>query len=193
MDDRDRKEKLVERLKLLRGLSEHAYRRMLTELEQSSDRSGYDEAGQVRITLFDAKTRDRESFDAASDRRFALHYVRASLSIDTAYAAQGAKVVCIFVNDTCDALVIERLASFGIELIALRCAGFNNVDLDACQRHGITVVRVPAYSPYAVAEFTVALMMMLNRQLHHAYSRNRSGNFSLTVSPVLICTARQWA
>jgi D-lactate dehydrogenase len=83
------------------------------------------------------------------------------------------------VNDTCDAEVIDILAAQGVEFIALRCAGFNNVDLDACQAHGISIARVPAYSPYAVAEHTVGLMLMLNRHLHHAYIRNRYGYFVL--------------
>jgi D-lactate dehydrogenase len=179
VDDKQRKMELIERLKLLQGLDEATYRRMLSEVEQTGEHSGLDEEGRVRVTLFDAKPRDMDSFDAANSAPCALHYVRASLSVDTAYAAQGSKVVCIFVNDTCDAPVVERLAAFGVELIALRCAGFNNVDLDACRQHSIDVVRVPAYSPYAVAEFTVALMMMLNRRLHHAYIRNRSGNFVL--------------
>ena len=179
MDDRKRKVELIERLKLLSGLDEATYGRVLFELEQNWDQTGHDEKGRVRVTLFDAKRRDIDSFDAANNGRFALHYVRAPLSADTAYATQGSKVVCIFVNDACDAPVVEKLASFGVEFIALRCAGFNNVDLEACQRHGISVARVPAYSPYAVAEFTVALMMMLNRRLHHAYMRGRSGNFVL--------------
>ncbi len=179
MDDQERKRALIERLKLLRGLDEVTYRRLRLELEQSRDRTGYDEKGRVRVTLFDAKSRDRDSFDAVNNGRFALHYVRAGLSADTAYAAQGSKVICIFVNDTCDAHVVDKLASLGVQLIALRCAGFNNVDLEACGRHDISVVRVPAYSPYAVAEFTIALMMMLNRRLHHAYIRNRTGNFLL--------------
>lgn len=88
-------------------------------------------------------------------------------------------VVCIFVNDTADAETIGRLAAMGVKLIALRCAGFNNVDLNAAARHRIPVVRVPAYSPYAVAEYAVALMLALNRKIHRAYWRTRDGNFSL--------------
>ena len=180
LDDQRRKMELIERLKLLTGLDEATYRRVLFELEQNGTRArGWMRRDASGSRFFDAKPRDMESFDAANKGSFALHYVRAALSVDTAYAAQGSKVVCIFVNDTCDAPVVEKLAAFGVELIALRCAGFNNVDLEACQRHDISVVRVPAYSPYAVAEFTVALMMMLNRRLHHAYMRNRSGNFVL--------------
>ena len=86
---------------------------------------------------------------------------------------------CVFVNDTADAETIGRLAAMGVKLIALRCAGFNNVDLNAAARHRIPVVRVPAYSPYAVAEYAVALMLALNRKIHRAYWRTRDGNFSL--------------
>ena len=93
--------------------------------------------------------------------------------------AQDTDVVCIFVNDTADAETIGRLAAMGVKLIALRCAGFNNVDLNAAARHRIPVVRVPAYSPYAVAEYAVALMLALNRKIHRAYWRTRDGNFSL--------------
>lgn len=93
--------------------------------------------------------------------------------------AQDTDVVCIFVNDTADAETIDRLAAMGVKLIALRCAGFNNVDLNAAARHRIPVVRVPAYSPYAVAEYAVALMLALNRKIHRAYWRTRDGNFSL--------------
>ncbi len=174
-----RKVELIDRLKLVPGLSEPAYQRLVHDLEQADATRSSALQTHTRVTLFDAKSRDIESFDAANTGSFLLHYVAAPLSVDTASAAQGSKVACIFVNDTCDAGVIEKLADRGVELLALRCAGFNNVDLEACQRHQITVVRVPAYSPYAVAEFTVALMMMLNRRLHHAYMRNRTGNFVL--------------
>ena len=92
---------------------------------------------------------------------------------------QGVHTVCIFVNDTADADVIRIMADNGVKLLALRCAGFNNVDLDACAACGITVVRVPAYSPYAVAEYPVALMLSLNRKIPRAVWRTRDGNFSL--------------
>ncbi|MHB8969843.1 MAG: 2-hydroxyacid dehydrogenase [Pirellulaceae bacterium] len=179
MSDRARVSALIERLKLLPRLDESTYQRLLRELEASCDRTGYDGEGHVRVTVFDAKTRDIDSLDAANRGRFLLHYVRAPLSLDTARAAEGSKVACIFVNDVCDAAVIERLSALGVELIALRCAGFNHVDMQACERLHMNVVRVPAYSPYAVAEFTIALMMMLNRRIHHAYARNRTGNFVL--------------
>ena len=87
--------------------------------------------------------------------------------------------MCIFVNDTADAETIRQLAEMGVKLIALRCAGFNNVDLTAAVRHGVSVVRVPAYSPHAVAEHAVVLMLSLNRKIHRAYWRTRDGNFSL--------------
>lgn len=92
---------------------------------------------------------------------------------------QGVDVVCIFVNDIADAQVIRAMAANGVKLIALRCAGYNNVDLNAAQENGIKVVRVPAYSPYAVAEHTVALMLALNRRIPRATWRTRDGNFSL--------------
>lgn len=179
MQDQERVTALIDRLKLLPGLDACTYRRLLQELEASRDRTGFDDQGRVRVTVFDAKARDVESFDAANNGRFLLHYVRAPLSLDTCLAAQDAKVVCVFVNDDCSAPVLERLSALGVELIALRSAGFNHVDLEACRRLNLSVVRVPAYSPYAVAEFTVALMMMLNRRLHVAYMRNRAGNFVL--------------
>ncbi len=179
MDDPQRVTALIDRLKLLPGLDENTYQRLLHELDAGRDRTGYDSAGRAHVTLFDARRRDVESFDAANNGRFLLHYVRAPLSRDTARAAEGSRVVCVFVNDDCGAEVLEQLAAMGVELIALRCAGFNHVDLDACRRLHLNVVRVPAYSPHAIAEFTVALMLMLNRRLHHAYLRNRSGNFVL--------------
>jgi D-lactate dehydrogenase len=179
MSDRERISALIDRLKLLPRLDEGTYQRLLRQLEESRDRTGYDGEGHVRVTVFDAQRRDVESLDAANRGRFLLHYVRAGLSADTARAAEGSKVACVFVNDNCDADVLERLAVLGVELLALRCAGFNHVDMQACERLHLNVVRVPAYSPYAVAEFTVALMMVLNRRIHHAYARNRTGNFVL--------------
>ena len=101
------------------------------------------------------------------------------LDEDTAHLAAGRKVVCIFVNDCCDRATLERLKSVGVELVALRCAGYNNVDLEAAKELDLCVVRVPAYSPYAVAEHTVALMMALNRKIYRAHPRVREGNFSL--------------
>lgn len=102
-----------------------------------------------------------------------------NLTAATAKLAEGFEVVCVFVNDLLDADVLQKLFAGGVRLIALRCAGYNNVDLAAAARLGIRVIRVPAYSPYAVAEHTVGLMLALNRKLHKAYNRVREGNFSL--------------
>ncbi|QXF33635.1 2-hydroxyacid dehydrogenase [Photorhabdus luminescens] len=101
------------------------------------------------------------------------------LSSKTAKNAIGADAVCIFVNDNADREVLEELAEMNIKILALRCAGFNNVDLDAAEELGIQVVRVPAYSPEAVAEHAVGLMLCLNRRIHRAYQRTRDANFSL--------------
>jgi D-lactate dehydrogenase len=101
------------------------------------------------------------------------------LSRETASLASGFDAVCIFVNDQISAAVIEKLSALDVRLIALRCAGYNNVDITAAQRHGLTVTRVPGYSPYAVAEHTLGLILALNRKLHRAYNRVREGNFAL--------------
>ncbi|MHC4400998.1 MAG: Rossmann-fold NAD(P)-binding domain-containing protein, partial [Planctomycetota bacterium] len=164
MNDQERLAAVLKNLQSLDGLDEDRFDHLLATLDRGRGKFGYDGRGRLKVVLFDAKSYDVESFDRQSDGRYAVSYVRASLNRDTAPAAKGSKVVCIFVNDTCDATVVELLASLGVELIALRCAGFNNVDLEACDRHNVSVVRVPAYSPYAVAEHTVALMLMLNRR-----------------------------
>ena len=133
-----------------------------------------------KIAFFGTKPYDRESFDQANEAYgFDIRYFKGHLTPESAILAQGAAAVCIFVNDTADAAAIHALKEQGVPLIALRCAGFNNVDLDAAARDGITVVRVPAYSPYAVAEHAVALMLALNRKIHRAYWRTRDGNFAL--------------
>ena len=134
----------------------------------------------MKITFFGTQPYDRESFDRGnSSCVFEFKYHRSHLNGNNALLAQGADAVCIFVNDTADAGTIRQLAAMGVKLIALRCAGFNNVDLKAAAEYGIPVVRVPAYSPHAVAEHAVALMLALNRKVHRAYWRTRDGNFSL--------------
>ena len=134
----------------------------------------------MKITFFGTQPYDRESFDRANAScGFEFNYHRSHLNGNNALRAQGADAVCIFVNDTADAGTIRQLAAMGVKLIALRCAGFNNVDLKAAAEYGIPVVRVPAYSPHAVAEHAVALMLALNRKVHRAYWRTRDGNFSL--------------
>jgi D-lactate dehydrogenase len=140
----------------------------------------HDADSRLKVAVFDAKPYTSASFLERNRDRFALRFFEARLGADTAAMADGFRVVCPFVNDVVDADVAERLGRMGVELVALRCAGYNNVDLEACARRGIDVVRVPAYSPYAVAEHAVALMMALNRHIHRAHNRVREGNFSLS-------------
>jgi D-lactate dehydrogenase len=133
----------------------------------------------MKIAVFSAKKYDREFLNAASGARHELRFFEPHLNEETVGLTTGSQAVCVFVNDQVNAAVIDRLHSLGVRLIALRCAGYNNVDLVAATEHDITVVRVPAYSPYAVAEHTIALMLALNRKLHRAYNRVREGNFAL--------------
>ena len=133
----------------------------------------------MKVAVFSSKRYDRASLDAANAGRHELHYYDPHLDAVTAPLAHGHDAVCVFVNDRLDATVLAVLASAGTRLVALRCAGFNNVDMHAAQRLGFTVVRVPAYSPHAVAEHTIALILALNRKLHRAYNRVREGNFAL--------------
>ena len=133
----------------------------------------------TKITFFDAKPYDIASFEAHNQSfGFDIHYHESHLNKDNAILANGSDVVCAFVNAVIDKKVIDQLVSFGVKLIALRSAGYNNVDLQAAKGR-IRIVRVPAYSPYAVAEHTLALMLTLNRKIHKAYSRTRDGNFAL--------------
>ena len=134
----------------------------------------------MKVILFGTQPYDRESFERIRPAfGFEVCYHRSHLNASNVVLARGADAVCIFVNDVADADTIRELAAMGVKLIALRCAGFNNVDLTAAARYGIPVVRVPAYSPHAVAEHAVALMLALNRKIHRAYWRTRDGNFSL--------------
>ncbi len=134
----------------------------------------------MRTILFSSQTYDRDSFTAAvRPESVQLHFQPARLSLDTAALAHGYEVVCPFINDDLSAPVLEQLADGGTQLIALRSAGFNHVDLPAAKRLGLSVVRVPAYSPHAVAEHAVALILALNRRLHQAYNRTREGDFTL--------------
>lgn len=132
------------------------------------------------IVFYGTKPYDKASFEALNrEYGFDIHYFKGNLSLENVALTQGSQVVCVFVNDNVDAQVIRVLSENGVRLIALRCAGFNNVDLQAARRYGIRVVRVPAYSPYAVAEYTLALMLTLNRKIHRAAWRTREGNFAL--------------
>lgn len=130
--------------------------------------------------MFSSKPYDRAAFELANESfGFDLTFLSDRLSAETAHLAGGAEAVCAFVNDVVSAPVLEQLADAGTRCVALRCAGFNNVDLDAASRLGIDVVRVPAYSPNAVAEHTIAMILALNRGIHRAHARVRDGNFSL--------------
>lgn len=134
----------------------------------------------AKIAFFSAQPYDISFFERQNAVfGYELDFFDAQLRSHTVQLAQGADVVCIFVNDHCHAAIIEKLAGLGVKLIALRCAGFNNVDLAAASRFGIQVVRVPAYSPEAVAEHAAALILTLNRKTHKAYNRVRDQNFSL--------------
>jgi len=133
----------------------------------------------MKVAIFSAKKYDREFLSAANASRHELRFFEPHLHEETAGLATGFEAVCVFVNDQVNAAVLARLQSLGVRLVALRCSGHNNVDLAAATKRGVTVVRVPAYSPYAVAEHTIALMLALNRKLHRAYNRVREGNFSI--------------
>ncbi|MBN1269966.1 MAG: 2-hydroxyacid dehydrogenase [Kiritimatiellae bacterium] len=133
----------------------------------------------VRMAFFDTKSYTREFFDRANERHgFEIKYYKERLSPDTAPLTKGFDAVCIFVNDQVTAEVADELVHSGVKFIALRCAGYNNVDLKAVYGR-IHVARVPAYSPHAVAEHAVALMLSLNRKIHKAYYRTHDNNFAI--------------
>jgi D-lactate dehydrogenase len=132
----------------------------------------------MKIAFFSTKSYDRQFFDHYVSTHEII-YFEARLNKQTASLAAGCNAVCVFVNDKLSRNTILELKRIGIQLIALRSAGFNNVDLAAAKENNMAVVRVPAYSPYAVAEHAVALMLTLNRKTHKAYNRVREGNFSL--------------
>lgn len=132
------------------------------------------------VAFFDAKPYDSEFFNTANASfGFEIKYLDVHLSRNTAILAKGCEAVCLFVNDSANADVLQLLKNYGVQIAALRCSGYNNVDLKAARQHQIAVVRVPAYSPYAVAEHAAGMMLCLNRKLHHAYSRTRENNFSI--------------
>lgn len=133
----------------------------------------------MKIAFFDTKQYDKNSFEKhAKEKNITVKYYETKLTEDTVYLAKGYDVVCVFVNDTVNSEVIDKLCELGVKLIALRCAGFNNVDVKYAFGK-IHVVRVPAYSPYAVAEHTMAMLLTSIRRIHKAYIRTRDFNFSL--------------
>lgn len=134
----------------------------------------------MKLAIYSTKQYDRKYLELVNKEfGFELEFFDFLLSAKTAKVAQGCEAVCIFVNDDASREVLTELAALGVKIIALRCAGFNNVDLVAAKELGLQVVRVPAYSPEAVAEHAVGLMMSLNRRIHRAYQRTRDANFSL--------------
>jgi len=142
----------------------------------------------IRIAFFGTKKYDQETFNSINSLtdeqgnprfNFEIKYYKSHPTMDNVMLVQGATVVCCFVNDPLTADIISEMGRLGVRLIALRCAGFNNVDLHAAQKAGIRIVRVPAYSPHAIAEFTLGLILALNRHLPRAAARTRDGNFSL--------------
>ncbi|MEM9091802.1 MAG: 2-hydroxyacid dehydrogenase [Cyanobacteria bacterium P01_F01_bin.53] len=134
----------------------------------------------MKIAFFSAKAYDKQSFETTNQTfNHTLTFFEPRLTPKTAALAAGFPVVCVFINDELGEETLREIAANGTQLIALRCAGFNNVDLDIAKELGLKVVRVPAYSPYAVAEHAVGLIMMLNRKLYRAYNRVREDNFAL--------------
>jgi D-lactate dehydrogenase len=138
----------------------------------------------MKIAVFSAQAYDRRFLDEAiatggDSDRFTLVYHETALSMHSALLAKGCDAVCVFVNDVLDAAVLAKLKDLGVRAVLLRCAGFNNVDLKAAAALGFFVARVPAYSPEAVAEHAIAMIMTLNRNTHRAYNRVREGNFML--------------
>lgn len=134
----------------------------------------------MKVTFFSSKPYDKEFFDKVNqDFNFELDYFETHLGPHILNVVDHSDAVCAFVNDTLNAEVLESLSTKGVKYIALRCAGFNNVDLEAAKRLGMRVCRVPAYSPEAVAEHAMAMILTLNRKTHKAYNRVREQNFSL--------------
>lgn len=133
----------------------------------------------MKVAVFSSKTYDQQSLEAANQGRHEFTFFESHLTPQTAALSQGHQAVCCFVNDSVSDATLAELKDYGVELVALRCAGFNNVDLAEAQRLGIKVARVPEYSPYAVAEHAVALILGLNRNTHRAFNRVRENDYSL--------------
>ncbi|MFT7261623.1 MAG: D-lactate dehydrogenase [Glaciecola sp.] len=161
------------------GISESTYQQITEALEMQHETFGFNAKKQLKVAMFDARSYDIAAFNAEHHAHIQAINIQSSLNEVSAIQAKGCLAICVFVNDDCSEPVIAKLAACGVKLIALRCAGFNNVDLAACKRHEIDVVRVPEYSPHAVAEHTIGLMIMLNRKLHQAYMRNKNGQYVL--------------
>ena len=134
----------------------------------------------MKVAVFSTKSYDRDALlQNRGESGLDFQFFESRLREDTVELAAGSGAVCIFVNDSADAPVVEALASRGVQAIALRCAGYNNVDIETARKRGIRVARVPAYSPHAVAEHAASLILTLNRKTHRAFNRVREGNFEL--------------
>jgi len=134
----------------------------------------------MKIAFFDTKPYDRTWFEPmAKEKGFDIIFHEEKLNKNTAVMAKGADAVCIFVNDDADSAVMDTLKEIGVKAILLRCAGFNNVDLNRAKENDITVLRVPSYSPRAVAEYALGLLFAVNRKIHRAYVRTRDFNYSI--------------
>lgn len=132
----------------------------------------------MKITLFSAKPYDKKSFNSLPHDH-EIQFIKDHLCEESAHLASDSQAVCVFVNDELPRSCLEKLHDLGVKFILLRCAGFNNVDLEAAKELGFQVARVPAYSPHAVAEHAVAMLLTLNRKTHRAYNRVREGNFEI--------------
>lgn len=137
-------------------------------------------SNKIKVAFYDAKSYMRDAFEAQKADEFEYVYIQDYLTEQTSYMAGGCTIVSVFVNDVVNAHVVQDLSKLGCQLITLRCAGFDNVDLVECEKMGISVTRVPAYSPYAVAEFAIALMMECCRKIHKSHQRVSQFNFSLS-------------
>jgi D-lactate dehydrogenase len=164
---------------IARGLLSYASSYLARERSLSAKLMAKDVEKGLRVAFFHTSPYRNALYQQKNQYNYAMHFFTPRLTLDTVSLAAGFRVIVVSANDCLDGAVIDELHALGVEMIALRCAGFNNVDLAACQRHGISVARVPAYSPYAVAEHAIALMMALNRRTHRAHNRIREGNFSL--------------
>lgn len=153
----------------------------MSENTEKHDHKSGSSAESHSIAYFSTKNWVRDSFGplGAKHRNLKHSFLEAHLDSDTASLAAGHDVVCVFVNDRVDGTVVDKLADLGVKVIALRCAGFNNVDIRRAKDRGVAVLRVPAYSPYAVAEHALGMILSLNRRYHRAYNRVRDGNFAL--------------
>lgn len=132
----------------------------------------------IKVAFYDTKPYDKKAFELYNNKDFSFKYFENKLNADTAKLSKGCEAAIAFVNDDIDAEVIDELYKNGIKVLAMRCAGYNNIDFKAAYKK-INVVRVPNYSPYAVAEHAIALLLCLNRKIHKAYNRTRDFNFSL--------------